>query len=601
GQIDLRNLITDSSGYNTLSSGKYKLLIKAEGAGLSRANQLFLTLTNNTPATRDTNVQDQPLRYVVVDDPEKPETLQTQQITIDFRELVTDPDNDRLRFQLTPVGDAETILPLTIDADTGVAEGMTIKNMATGMFRYGDAKYTLTVLDDDTAQQPTTFTFTINVISTASQIIDRYQSVTTSTGIDSASGTAAKNSQVVFSMHLNDVQTGAPDTTGEIRNYTGKAVVYDAANTSTMLASLDMTLNENGTERTATYTTPNTSGDFVVYFTYVYTGYTTSKVNDSLTFKVPNTPPTVVQSTLDALPETVLFDPGIFASLEQPTPPEALTLRLNKLFTDQDNEAGLLYADPVFGVVEDDAKDLMDFTRSGNTVQFVPLNAGQVKLVLSATDGDRKAVAATRTLTIVSIRAKWNGRFLLLFILLAALIITILLIRQHRKPFFPAGAELHVFSRFSVVPVDKNTLTHTKRKVPISSVLLTAVFPDSSLLQGCLSHIDIKPSTNAENSIFVYHDQRDKTCVVTLKDVKVRSKGSEWQMNEDLVITTPTGEMWRIVLIRDSVYPGMGTPYGDGFYADDGFSPSAGSDGGKHPGGFDSFSSFSDNDVPPSF
>jgi hypothetical protein len=600
GQIDLHNLITDGAGYNTLSSGEYKLLIKAEGAGLSRTNWLALTLTNKAPIIRDTSAQDQMLRYLEVDNPEKPETLQTQQITINLLDLVADPDNDRIRFQLTPVGDAETILPLTVDADTGIAQGMTIKDSATGMFRYGDAAYTLTVLDDDTAQQPTSFTLTIKVVSTASQIIGRFQSVTTCQGIDGDSGKAGKNSPVVFSMRLNNTQTGAPDTTGEIRNYTGQAVVCDAANTSTMLASLDMELNENGTERTATYITPNTSGDFVVYFTYVYTGYATSEVNDSLTFQVLNTPPTVVQATLDALPQTMLFDPGIFVGLEQPTPADALTLRLDKLFTDLDNEKGLVYGDPVFTADEDDAGERMGFTRSGNTVQFVALGAGKVQLSLSATDGDGKTVTATRTLSVVSIRTRWTMYFIIFIILLIIIVIIIILLYQHFKPYFPVGVAVSVKSRASVISMGEYTLPHTKKQVSLFSVLLSAPFATDSALQDCLGHITIKPNRDSNGSVHLYYDQSVPACVVKQNELKLPAKGTTWHMDEEIIISINTGELWRFALVRDPSYADMGTPFGVDNISEDGFGSGTEASSDK-PSSFNSFSSFSDNDNNSTF
>ena len=159
-----------------------------------------------------------------MDDPDNAETQDVQTFFIDLYSEITDPDNDRLSFTLTPANaEAADIVSLTLDNTSGTITGRTVKNATTGMFVSGAAEYVLGVRDGDQNAGAQEFPVIIDVESIAEQMI---RGLTCNTAVSGWDGNrvAPKNSPLTFTMTLSsDPSVRDPRSTRKGRSGTSPA------------------------------------------------------------------------------------------------------------------------------------------------------------------------------------------------------------------------------------------------------------------------------------------------------------------------------------------------------------------------------------------
>ena len=439
--IDLRNAMLSSDGKNKLTSGAYTLRIIADGAGLHRENDLPITLTNNPP-----EVKSNPLHMVVyVDDPADTATQQPQTVEFNLSDNVKDPDNDQLVFsELKPVGNAREIIDMERVAkpDGSVAaQGTTIYDAEKKLYKYGVATYTLTVSDQEATRD---ITLEVTVRSKTSESLSAFTCDTSVNGLD-PNGTAPKNSDVVFSMQLINKENNQADTTGAVKDFHGTIDIFNASNTNAYLHTVDMVLSDDGTKLIGVYRTGNTKDTLKAVCTYTF-GHTEQFAGEyAQPIQIENQSPHPVQTMADALTMNITYDPlpAGLAFLEATTPDESMAFTLSTLFNDVDNEAGLVFAAPsVIASSDVDAASLLQTESDGKTIRLHPMGEGQVKLILTATDGDSETATITSTINIGSVRNKWSRIAVIAAIALAVLSLLIFLVWLKNRPAYPKDSTI---------------------------------------------------------------------------------------------------------------------------------------------------------------
>ncbi len=533
-QIDLTSLSIDGDGYNTLKAGNYELLIVTEGAGLHRENRIPVTITNVAPVLNANSLG----TVVTVNDPDKPETNAVQTIEVLLSGMIVDPDNGKLRFELLPVGDAASIINMSIvqrsDGAT-VARGETLWDGVQNAFKYGDAQYKLIATDIDGASLTTDFV--VNVRSKRHELVADFNCITTTAGID-GNGIAQKNDAVTFRMELKRKDNGAADTTGAISAYTGTVFIYNAANTSGYIDKLNMALDTSGTYLTATYTTGNKSADLVAKCEFVLQN--TVAGTAEFPFFIENHDPQVVASVRNKIPTTITYDPlpGFLSFLDAPTDVKQLVIDSAALFMDTDNEAGLELSNPKFtsGDRAVNSASILSFTQDGTKITLQPLSSGKVTLSLTATDGDGRTAEAVVNITVVSLMEKWQALGLTALIALLALILVILLIRQALKPVFKNGMVLEIRVGSSLYAAQTSELLPTKKPQLLSNFVDSALSQQNDIPFEVLSKIKLFPMRSVSGDIKAVQAKPMAGYEIRINDVPISKKRQVWHADHSMVL-----------------------------------------------------------------
>ncbi len=536
-EIDLKTAYLTPEGHNQLREGEYRLRVAAEGAGLRQVKELPVAILNNAPEARLSTLTVR----VVVDDPSKEETQKVQTFEISLSGNVSDPDNDRLTFgRLIPQGETGQVIAMELmtrpDGEV-VAVGQTLLDEDGKLFKSGTARYAIQVSDAEGAVKD--LQLEVKVQSTAREILDKYVCETEVTGLIS-NDEAEKNSPVTFRMRLLEQKEGTPDRTGAIRDFRGVLYLSDADTGASLAEGIDFVQAETG-DLVAVWETPNESVHVLARCFYEY-GHANQAAGEGYEkqFRVNNRPPQAVQGAMDALPERVTFDPlpDSLRFLETPTPPEALLIRLSELFTDADNEKGLVLKDPLLSHRDESVNPdtIMTFTRDGDTVQLVPRGAGTLTLTFAAEDGDREEALAEIIVRVESVNARWQRYGLLALIALVSLIILVILLRQARKPKYPHDGLLLIKENDSIFPSERYELVPTKKRIPLSHVVDEALAQKYGISEALLANLLLRPVRGAGGSIAVSMRGKPEKLVAELDGSALGRKPAIWERDHELIL-----------------------------------------------------------------
>lgn len=533
--IDLRKAMLSSDGKNKLKGGAYTLRIIADGAGLHRENDLPITLINNPP-----EVKSNPLHMVVyVDDPADPVTQKLQTVEFNLSDNVKDPDNDQLVFsELKPVGSAREIIDMERVAKPNgsvAAVGTTIYDAEKKLFKYGVATYALTVTDQEETRD---IDLEVTVRSKTSESLGAFTYDTSVEGLDPNS-IAPKNSDVVFSMHLVNKASNQADTSGAIKDFKGTIDIFNASNTNTYLQAIDMKLSDDGTQLTGVYHNGNKKDTLKAVCTYTF-GHTEQVAGEyEQIINIVNHPPYPVQAMVDTLPTNITYDPlpSVFAFLEATTPDESMTFPLSTLFKDEDNEAGLVFGTPSVTASSDtDAASLLQTESDGKTIRLRPMGEGQVKLILTATDGDDETATITRTINIGSVRNKWSRIAVIAAIALAALSLLIFLLWLKNRPTYPKESTISTFENAAIYP-SVYELIPIQKAIPLSHCVDMDLAGRNDISNELLASIIIKPLRTPKNSISVRMAKPFPGYLVELEHEPIGKKPAVWASNHELKLS----------------------------------------------------------------
>lgn len=558
--VDLKTAALSSEGKNMLRSGAYTLRIIAQGAGLHRENELPITLRNNAPI-----ISINPLiEFVYVDDPEKPETQKPQTITMNLSKYVRDSDNDLLLFsELKPVGQARDILDMkivTMADGTIAAVGTTIYDQARKLFKYGTARYTLTVSDQE---ETLDLTLEVTVRSKTVESLNAYVCETIVDGLG-PQDIAPKNSDVTFRMHLNSKETKLADTFGAVKDFHGAVYIFRADNTDTYLQKIDMALDNDGTQLIGVYRTTNAKADLKAVCMYTF-GHAAQDAGEfEQLFHVENHPPQLAQAAVDALPKKITFDPlpAGLAFLEAATPDADLTISMPSLFMDQDNETGLVFSAPTVAASADvDAMSLLQVHSDGQTVRLVPVGAGQVTLSITATDGDNETVTVTHTVAISSVSVKWMWIAIASVLALALLALCIILWVLKHRPWFPKDSTLATYENAAVFP-SNHELVPSQKTIPLSRCVDMEMADRTGISIQLLERICIKPVRSPGDHIAVKQVKQFPGYLVELDGVPLKKSAMHWAPGHELKLMGRGNTSYlRVQFLMDTPDNGYGGLY----------------------------------------
>ncbi|MEG1014749.1 MAG: vWA domain-containing protein [Clostridia bacterium] len=579
-EIDLANEVHQNTGVS-MSAGTYYLCIKAEGAGLSRENILPITLTNQAPGLTDVNItqvltqrdtldiagnvqaSDTPVLPVdvtkgsdglinlhitiPVNDPNDLASQQAQRIRIALPALFSDPDNDSLEFTLQAQTDSSSVLTCTVEKNADGTSNLVcqtvLENREENWYRTGQVQYLLKAVDKPDGDS-TAFTL---VLQAQGNEISEYQPATQVVqGIKNDQ--ADKNASIHFMMTLNQNGRAIPNPEEVIDHFSGIINVYDANNPSgASLEKVQMTPTADHKHLEGTFTTGNIAKTYLLAFQYRYStdGQRKTLKSEEITFDVLNTPPSVQPTIAAKLTSSIAFDPiPVFSAMLEPeTSEKNRTFDLTSLFSDSDHETGLVFAEPVLSSSDGNAASRVQYhwNQDHTELTLLPLATGNVKLLLTATDGDGQSVSHTLDLTLYSLKQKWTLIIIIAILVLAALIALLCFIIHLCKPKFPS-ALLNVKKCESLQPDQICELIQDRKPRSLAYYIETDLANAVNISYDVLSSLVISPVRNNPEALYI---KRTSKKAVTFSAVisdgtngtnKLTSKNSLWPMGADLVL-----------------------------------------------------------------
>lgn len=525
-ELDLSRVYTSEMGYNLISEGEYTLRIVVDGAGIHRENMIPVTLTNTPPAQR-TGMK----ITLRVNDVNDSRSWSTQQNELDLYAYVEDVDNDRLSFEFKPVSGSDIVRIHTVNNSDGTVSAAyeTVADSTGGKVKAGTARYTL-VATDHPDRQSESWDFEFDVISVADSMLSDFTCYTASKDID-ASSTAEKNSDIQFAMNL--VKNGVADNTGAIRDFTGTMDVFNASNLSQPLATVDMTLSDDGTRLEAAYHTGNREADLVAKFTYKYGELYAPE--QTIPFTVTNTAPTHKTSEVDSIIRQIKFNPlpDLISFIDPITPVEQRMVDLSVLFEDADNELGLEYDDPFI------SGQNLSFQRTGDTVELVPQNGGKAEITLTARDGDGETASFTVEIHIENVLQKW----LLMLAAAVALIVLIIAIALASRPRFKPGTTLSVRVN-AALQADQicDTIPRTQQKLLLSRYVDYETAARGGVTPEDLAQLSMKPMRCRTGSVLLLRAKGRSMISVQMDGTETGKKPVVWCPEAELTIRHSSDE-----------------------------------------------------------
>lgn len=513
------NATVDLRGYDLLS-GNYYLQIIADGAGLHRENLIPLTLENAAPVVRA------PLNDTLnVEYPDDPATYAPQDRGFDLTSYIDDPDGDVLYFSNMQITGGDGILTMAINGQT--LNVGTRADASTGHYLYGVVSGTIDVSDDDAGTCQLGFTITVNSGWAMAQDCDYHTTVTGLTGPNA--DIADKNSDIFFSMTPVSRATGTPQGVGLIA---GRLSLLDAASGQEVMA-VDMTPTAAGDALEGTLRTTNTAASWIARCEYFYNGE--SVASEDFPITVTNTPPVAISASNAAaiFPRELTYNPSIYASFVSEMKDAAVDL--TQLFTDPDNEAGLVYA---VTLDNPDNADKLDCHIDGNSMLVMSaISAGKVSFTVTATDGDGAVTPFRYTLRVVNLFVRWTIRALILLLIIVAIILLLLAIRQHNKPAFPENGSFHVtigsalFDRNTQPDFSFHKLRKPKEPITLNSVITLDTSEAVQFKHAELGNIRLLP-VKASNELRVEMTKTPGSFIVRVDD----SDAKQLRTNNPLTI-----------------------------------------------------------------
>ena len=438
-----------------LSSGEYRVIITAEGAGLERQTELTFELKNHEPEKEITETTELHVNTPGQGNEETYTDIQQGEISLDS--IVTDADGDSIKFTLKPkegTTNGQIIKATLNDANNTIHyETVTVKKDGVTTQASGSAVYVLTYDDGDGGKGNLEISF--NVVSDEEVRKSEYKPVLHIDSDDASAGeqeyTKKKNTDVTVKLQLQKKDGATFMGNADLSMQKYSLSVQDQNNNS-IADNVEFTVE--GDSLVFTANTGNTADVWTITATIEPFGSITATVN------IPNANPPVVtggdgktydvQCDSEGLPEFLRLLGG--KNTEEDS--AALTIDLDALFTDADGDAlqidepELWAADGTTKLADaaqkitiesetsDDGKQIRRIKVSGETTSLFHFDY-TVKVTVKATDGDGQTATYTRTLHVIDVKNRLYTYALIVLIVVVALIVLILLVHQACKPRFP--------------------------------------------------------------------------------------------------------------------------------------------------------------------
>ncbi|MBR5287659.1 MAG: VWA domain-containing protein [Clostridia bacterium] len=510
----------DLSGFDLLS-GSYYCQIIASGAGLYRENRIPVTLTNNAPA--ETARIQSTLNVEYQDDPS---TYSPQTLTIDLMDYVEDIDQDTLTFGNLSYTSGDGLTTIAINGTK--MEVRTKQDPATGHYAYGLQQGTITADDGDNGVCDIHFSIQINSGWADVNDCDYHTTV-----LGAENGVAAKNDTITFAMTRVSKTTGAQLGVGLV---TGVVTLTDAK-TGMPIATLNMAPSADGSRLEHSYQTGNTASSWIAKCEYFYNNEVISSTD--IPVVVNNVAPTA--KTFDEVsslfPKKLTFNASFFEFLEKENP--TASVDLTKIFSDADNELGLVYSMDAASL-----SDKLDCRINGSTLTFTGKGAGSIPFTVIATDGDNATATFTGTIKVVNLFMYWMIRLLLLVAAVIGVIVMIVILIQRGKPALPKNGNLSVtignmqFATTTQPPFPFKDISKPKEALPLTAVVTIETCEAVQFEFTDLAFLKISPVKNSEK-IRLTLTKKPASFIVKLDndDAKVLSAGKSVLLNQNQEIT----------------------------------------------------------------
>ncbi len=551
-----------------LPSGNYLLMVKAAGAGLDRTVEIPLQLKNHPPVAR---VESKAVDVNSVEPgQENSWTVENTSGKFDntVRDIVVDPDNDDLQFNLEPVGDSQSVALMSLNPNTGEISYRTIPEQmddGSAKVRGGTATYKLLYNDgDDEGSGSVDIILTINSIVDA--MLQKYELEVKIEG-EEANGpdTYLKNKPVTIYARLKNKDNHSYAASDILQSLKREISIIDQTKGEPLVSNQNLELND--------------SGDALV-FSVPSTGNKEAEWNIIVTVRPYETFRKTISIPNDHEPEPAEADavtincdgekvPGFMASvIGENTPEEDLTriVSIQGLFTDTDGDE-LSYQDPFFvnpatGEATDEKTIWAVKDGQGENASYTVYVSGETtslfnytmasEMHLRATDGDGRCADYVRTYTIVDLYNKLMTYLLMIFIAIVVLVILYLIIHQIRKPVFPK-LNMTIREEPSLYDSGSEPLSPVKTYTNLNALGVDGDMAGKhGISMELLQSIIVKP-IRSRTSVGVICKKAAPGHEVMLEEVRMKQKKEYvWKIGQELTVRSENGDGLVAVKLEES-------------------------------------------------
>ena len=540
-----------------LEAGEYDVVIKVEGAGLSREVSKHLSLTNSAPVA---NSLSETYYVDYVDGANLYPGAQTgPNIRIQLDRLVTDADNDVLALTLVPVAEGADfntellVNPRITEDGTNHYFEAAIAGRP-GSYQFGEYRQQIHVSDNQGGDANMELTFHVQSgIETAKA--GEFASYLMSEGSSQKKQLEAEGTESSVGKKVNItqyVEYSRPtdnDSTVQLKDFEIELKLTNEQG-AMVPNGQPLRLTTDGTAQKASFTTPQNEGTWTGKWTVSYLGQEIKSY--SYTVKIENQKPQIDDSLGAELEKQIAFNElpsflGFLNAMEGNTPEEELKIDLTRVFSDEDDE-------PTFtvrlndGVHADEAAANPD-VQDNRYLIITPRAEGDVSFTVKAEDADHASVTRTYRVHVKDLTKMWVVRGLIALAALVALIVLILIVHQARKPVFKQ-VRLGVREGTSLYNSLEYDLPPTKTAWPMSYVVDTTTASKFSIPDVTLQNLMMEPTRSQDGTIKVSNRKPVGTVQITLEGNPVGKHAVRWSPGQALELraTPNAAEFLHIVL-----------------------------------------------------
>ena len=538
---------------DTPDSGNYRLVIAADGAGLTRRVEIPLVLMNHHPAGGDYKMTIGVNSTVAGE--EGTWTVEGSSGTLPVRagEIITDADNDPLQFELNPEGNEEQAAEMKLDPSDGTISYTTKLNSAGTGILDGKAVYRLFYTDQDTGDPGRdSVLITLDIQSDVAAMLAKYEPELTIEGTEAGTDQYRKNSEIKFLVRLKNRDGSGWDDGTVINTMTRDIRITDQENGQSLMTGGGNLEPEDGC---LTYTIENTGNHSAEWNITVSVGPFEPVVK---TITIPN-----LEAPQAAAMEDVVincdgervpsFIRGIIGE-DTPGDDPGRNAEVAKLFTDKDGEP-LSYSDPEFVTADTDESmpgNTLTAQVSGEEGKYLITAGGETtslfsysykgQMRITASDGDEETGTYVRNITVVDLYNKMLTILVIIAIAIVILIILILIIHQIRKPRFPK-LNLTIREEPSLYESGSEPLSPVKTATNANAI---GIDSDMAAKHGIsveqLQNIIISP-IRSTTSVGVSCKKIMPGHEISLEDVRLKAKKKyTWKIDQELAVRSQNGD-----------------------------------------------------------
>lgn len=556
GQIDLRE--------DTVLSGNYQLIIRADGAGLYRKVMIPIVLKNHDPEGSDFVHSINVNSTVAGDDASWTVEGTSGTLPKKATEIITDKDHDSLMFNLRAEEGVEQSATMELNQEDGTISFTT--KAAGNMIQDGQAVYRLYYDDGDSGKG--NVLITLNIKSDVAAMLAKYEPVMTVSGTSAGGANEyKKDSDLTVTVRLKE-REGAGYADGELVGFLGRTLaITDTKADEVVVSAAGMDLNGDALEYTIN--TGNKSAEWLIS---VKIDHFDEPVTASVT--IPNKTAPAITAQEDKLtlncdgekvPSFLSGIIGVDTAEDDPSRDICTTV----LFKDEDGEKPIV-SDPVF--LDPATGEQMDLgmisataveTNEGSEEKHYLINYdGQStgifsfsftsRMTVTAEDGDGEKTTYTREVVVVNLFNKMLTYLAIALIAIVIIVIICLIVHQIRKPVFPK-VKTTIREDTSIYESDGAELySYGKKTTNMNSAGVDAELADKhSISLEMLQQMIICPvRLGAAVGITIKKMAPDHEVILSDQEMKPKKKYI-WRTDEEIIIRNKKGEGMVTVILKE--------------------------------------------------